>query len=61
MSVIVAHPAWVRCESFDGFLCTIHTGEHAHDCDCPAIEEWACDPYSAGGVDIEVSGCDGGG
>lgn len=44
-------PAWIRCEACEDFLCTLHPGQHAYDCDCPAIEEWGCDPYSAGGVD----------
>jgi len=42
-------PAWVPCSLCEDFLCTIHEGEHAADCECPPIDEWACDPYSAGG------------
>ena len=39
-------PAWVPCEC-QNYLCTIH-GKHAHDCDCPPIEEWSVDPYGPG-------------
>jgi len=46
-------PAWVLCDCCDDFICTIHPGEHAFECDCPAIEEWRCDPYSAGGQQID--------
>lgn len=28
-------PAWVPCSLCEDFLCTIHEGEHAADCDCP--------------------------
>lgn len=54
--VDTGHPAWVRCESGDDFLCTIHPGEHAYDCECPGIEEWALcdlDPYTTGGSPVE--------
>lgn len=43
------HAAWIVCDCCEDYLCTIHESEHAFECDCPAIEEWACDPYSAGG------------
>lgn len=43
------YPAWILCECCDDYLCTIHAGEHAYDCACPPLEEWRCDPYSAGG------------
>jgi DNA (cytosine-5)-methyltransferase 1 len=33
-------PAWERCEVCEDFLCNIHH-EHAADCTCPAIDEWA--------------------
>lgn len=32
--------AWVPCPDCDDYWCNIH-GEHAYDCDCPGIEEWA--------------------
>jgi hypothetical protein len=35
---------WTRCGCGD-FWCSIHE-LHAHDCDCPAIEDWETDPYS---------------
>ena len=41
-------PAWMPCPDCDNFICTIHK-QHAHDCECPAIEEWAVDPYETGG------------
>ena len=48
---IVENPAWVRCESCDDFICTLH-GEHVADCKCPDIDTWAAkgiDPYTSGG------------
>lgn len=39
-------PAWVPCDGCEDFYCQIHQ-QHAHDCDCPPIEEWITDPYSA--------------
>ncbi len=51
-------PAWVPCDCCDDFLCRIH-GCHAHDCDCPAVEEWGdVDPYSAGGPALGAEGSD---
>lgn len=44
----MADPAWVPCPGCDDFWCVIHQ-QHAHDCPCPAVEEWDVDPYSAGG------------
>lgn len=41
-------PIWYRCEDCENFLCSIH-GIHAHDCDCPSLEEWdeaGIDPYT---------------
>jgi hypothetical protein len=35
---------WEPCPCCENFLCTIHE-MHAHDCDCPSIEEWETDPY----------------
>lgn len=39
-------PAWIPCPSCPEFWCTIHD-QHACDCPCPPVEEWAVDPYSA--------------
>ena len=43
-------PAWVPCPECGNFLCTYHGG-HAHDCDCPALEDWLEDwgtsPYES--------------
>ena len=39
-------PAWIRCDCSPNFICTIHQ-IHVHDCDCPPVEEWTVDPYSA--------------
>lgn len=40
-------PAWVKCDCCDDYLCTIHDGFHAHECDCLPIDEWVHqDPYS---------------
>lgn len=37
--------AWIPCECCDEWQCTYH-GEHAHECECPPIEEWELDPYA---------------
>jgi len=31
---------WTECPDCGDFFCNIHQ-EHAADCDCPGIEEWA--------------------
>jgi len=43
-------PLWERCRCCEGFMCNRH-GMHAHDCDCPAIEDlgWI-DPYAEGSL-----------
>jgi len=38
-------PAWIPCRCCENYICTLH-GEHAHDCECPPIEEWDSDPYA---------------
>ena len=40
-------PAWVPCDCCENYLCNIH-GSHAHDCECPAIDDWPADvdPYT---------------
>lgn len=39
-------PPWTRCADGCGDVwCNLH-GTHAHDCACPAIEEWESDPYT---------------
>ena len=42
------HPAWVKCPCCENFFCTIHR-MHAHDCECPEIDDWTVDPYTEGG------------
>lgn len=38
-------PAWIPCAWGCGdYWCLVHK-MHAHDCDCPPIEEWEVDPY----------------
>jgi hypothetical protein len=39
---------WIRCKSCENFWCQIHR-MHAHDCDCPPIEEWQASPYEDAG------------
>lgn len=39
--------AWMPCPCCEEWICTIH-GEHAHDCECPGIEEWEILPYESG-------------
>ena len=36
---------WVKCKC-GNFWCTAHK-KHAHECECPPIEEWETDPYQA--------------
>jgi hypothetical protein len=33
-------PSWIECPDCDELFCVQHQ-EHAHDCDCPSIDEWA--------------------
>jgi len=41
-----SHADWIPCDCCGGYICTIHN-THAHDCDCPPIDEWGdIDPYS---------------
>ena len=35
---------WIPCSFCDGWWCRIHD-MHAHDCPCPPVDEWDCDPY----------------
>lgn len=44
---VSVYPAWIPCPYCDEFWCTIHR-RHAFECECPAIEEWNCDPYTNG-------------
>jgi len=30
---------WVRCSLCPEYWCQLH-GQHAHDCDCPPVEDW---------------------
>lgn len=51
---MTAIPAWVPCDCCENFLCTIHGG-HAHDCDCPPVDEWGdVDPYTEGGPEAST-------
>lgn len=47
-------PAWVPCPCCEEFLCTIRRC-HAHECDCPPIEEWEVDPYTSGGSPLDLA------
>lgn len=48
MAEFLERPAWIPCDCCENFICTIHW-IHAHDCECPPIDEWMTDPYSTGG------------
>lgn len=37
-------PPWVPCRFCIEFWCTLND-EHAHDCDCPPVDEWEMSPY----------------
>jgi len=43
-----SQPLWVPCDECGEFICTKHL-MHAHDGECPAIEDMNFDPYSEGG------------
>lgn len=47
------YPAWVECPHgcTEDYYCTIHN-THTDDCPCPPTEEWAVDPFVAGGRPI---------
>jgi hypothetical protein len=32
---------WVPCDCCGDYLCNYHDAEHAFECDCPAIDQWA--------------------
>ena len=37
---------WTPCPCCENYLCKIH-GMHAHDCPCPALEDWGdVNPYA---------------
>lgn len=36
-------PVWFICEACEDWYCSIHQ-EHAGECICPDIEDWAFDP-----------------
>jgi len=45
MEAVTRHGAiWTRCACCDDYLCAIHGG-HAHECPCPAVEDWTLSPY----------------
>ena len=35
---------WTPCDCCGDYLCNIHQ-VHAHECDCPVIDEWDFSPY----------------
>ena len=35
---------WIPCPHCCEYWCLLH-GKHAHDCDCPPVEEWLVSPY----------------
>lgn len=43
-------PTWIPCPCCEEFMCTTHWPSHAHECDCPALEEmeetFGMEPYS---------------
>lgn len=39
-------PVWERCSCCEKFVCNLHPGKHASDCDCKPIEELDFDPYT---------------
>lgn len=39
-------PVWERCSCCEEFLCNLHPGRHASECDCAPIEELDFDPYT---------------
>ena len=46
-------PAWVRCPCCENYWCNQHE-KHAHECDCPPIEQWETDPYSVRPPSMEL-------
>jgi len=50
------HPLWVMCPCCRGFWCTVHR-QHAHDCECPPIDEMTFDPYTTGGEPLDLDPC----
>ena len=32
---------WVKCDCCDDYICNVHLGKHAWECECPAIDIWA--------------------
>lgn len=35
---------WTECQDCGNYWCNLHD-MHAHDCECPAVEEWERSPY----------------
>lgn len=35
---------WVTCPNCENYWCNIHN-QHAHECECPPVEDWTTDPY----------------
>jgi len=44
---------WERCLFCENYWCAIHA-MHAHDCDCPSIEEWAQSPYTTRTSEVKL-------
>ena len=42
---------WEHCTCCGNFWCNLHD-QHAHDCDCPSVEDWEIDPYSSTCKDV---------
>lgn len=38
-------PAWERCRCCENYWCNRHH-LHAHECECPPVEDWESDPYT---------------
>ena len=36
---------WIKCAHCDNWFCMIHE-QHAHECECPSVDEWTADPYN---------------
>lgn len=45
-------PLWILCPCCRCFWCTRHQ-KHAHDCQCPPLEDLGFDPYSSSGPEEE--------
>lgn len=32
---------WEKCDCCDDYICNFHVGQHAFECSCPTIDQWA--------------------